>query len=65
MDAATSRVTFQGENHTLPLNQSKLITYQNFFFNGASKGTQIAWPCCVMTCLLLSFSLLHFPPQIF
>ena len=32
MDAAMSRVTFQGENHTLPLNQSKLITYQNFFF---------------------------------
>ena len=41
MDAATSQVTFQGENHTLPLNQSKLITYQNFFLMGPPKERRL------------------------
>ena len=57
MDAATSRVTFQGENHTLPLNQSKLIIYQNFFFQW---GLQRNTDCMAMLCydLFITFFLI-------
>ena len=56
MDAATSRVTFQGENHTLLLNQSKWITYQNFLEWGLQKNTD----CMAMLCykLFITFFLI-------